>query len=98
MTGGIGYFLDEEENFPEKVNLETVEIQRICTKTGEFQLKELIQSHVDRTGSQKGQMILNNWEDYVSKFWQVFPPSEANSPEINPNPVKVKEKTLTTVK
>jgi glutamate synthase (ferredoxin) len=98
MTGGIGYFLDEEENFPEKVNLETVEIQRICTETGKFQLKELIQSHVDRTGSQKGQMILNNWEDCVSKFWQVFPISEANSPEINPNLVRVEETTLTTVK
>ncbi|XTZ19945.1 MAG: glutamate synthase-related protein, partial [cyanobacterium endosymbiont of Rhopalodia fuxianensis] len=98
MTGGIGYFLDEEGNFPEKVNFETVEIQRICTEAGKSQLKELIQSHVDRTQSQKGQIILDSWEDYVSKFWQVFPPSEANSPEINSNPVTVKEKTLTPVK
>ncbi|XTZ12143.1 MAG: glutamate synthase large subunit, partial [cyanobacterium endosymbiont of Rhopalodia inflata] len=98
MTGGIGYFLDEEANFPEKVNFETVEIQRICTEAGKSQLKELIQSHVDRTHSQKGKIILDSWEDYVSKFWQVFPPSEANSPEINSNPVTVKEKTLTPVK
>ncbi|XTZ10350.1 MAG: glutamate synthase subunit alpha, partial [cyanobacterium endosymbiont of Rhopalodia yunnanensis] len=98
MTGGIGYFLDEEGNFPEKVNFETVEIQRICTEAGKFQLKGLIQSHVDRTRSQKGQIILDNWEDYVSKFWQVFPLSEANSPEINSNPVTVEEKTLTPVK
>ncbi|MGP0129594.1 MAG: glutamate synthase large subunit [cyanobacterium endosymbiont of Rhopalodia musculus] len=98
MTGGLGYFLDEEGNFPEKVNLETVEIQKICTEAGEFQLKGLIQSHVDHTGSQKGQMILDNWKDYVSKFWQVFPSSEANSPETNPNPVTVEENPLTPVK
>lgn len=98
MTGGIGYFLDEEGNFPEKVNFETVEIQRICTEAGKFQLKGLIQSHVDRTRSQKGQIILDNWEDYVSKFWQVFPSSEANSPEINSNPITVEEKTFTPVK
>ncbi len=98
MTGGLGYFLDEEGNFPEKVNPEIVEIQRICTEAGELQLKELIQTHVDRTGSPKGQMILNNWGEYVSKFWQVVPPSEANSPETNPNPIAVEEKTLTPVK
>lgn len=98
MTGGLGYFLDEEGNFPEKVNLEIVKIQKICTEAGEFQLKGLIQSHVDRTGSQKGQMILDNWGDYVSKFWQVFPPSEENSFETNPNPVTVEEKTLTPIK
>ena len=98
MTGGLGYFLDEEGNFPEKVNFEIVKIQKICTEAGKFQLKGLIKSHVDRTGSQKGQIILDNWGDYVSKFWQVFPPSEANSPETNPNPVTVEEKTLTPIK
>lgn len=98
MTGGLAYFLDEEGNFPEKVNPEIVEIQRICTEAGEAQLKELITAHVAKTGSQKGQLILNNWKEYVSKFWQAVPPSEANSPETNPNPIMVAEKTLTPVK
>ncbi|ACK67685.1 Glutamate synthase (ferredoxin) [Rippkaea orientalis PCC 8801] len=98
MTGGLAYFLDEEGTFPAKVNPEIVEIQRICTEAGEAQLKELITAHVAKTGSQKGQLILNNWKEYVSKFWQAVPPSEANSPETNPNPVMVAEKTLTPVK
>ncbi len=95
MTGGLGYFLDEDNSFPEKVNPEIVEIQRICTEAGEGQLKGLIESHFKRTGSKKAEHILNNWGEYVGKFWQVVPPSEANSPETNPNPVMVEEKTLT---
>ena len=42
----------------------------------------MIQTHVDKTGSPKGKEILNNWDNYVHKFWQVVPPSEANSPEV----------------
>merc|ERR1712070_520465 len=31
MTGGIGYFYDEDDNFPGKVNGEIVKVQRIST-------------------------------------------------------------------
>lgn len=82
MTGGLGYFLDEEDNFEPKVNLEIVKIQRICTAEGEAQLKELITIHVNKTGSKKGQLILDNWANYLPKFWQIVPPSEANNPEV----------------
>ena len=81
MTGGLGYFLDEEGNFEAKVNPEIVKIQRICTAEGEAQLKELITNHVNKTVSKKGQLILDNWAHYLSKFWQVVPPSEADNPE-----------------
>jgi glutamate synthase (ferredoxin) len=82
MTGGLGYFLDEEGNFEAKVNPEIVKIQRICTPEGEAQLKELITNYVQKTGSKKGQLILDNWANYVPKFWQVVPPSEAETPEV----------------
>lgn len=93
MTGGLGYFLDEDATFTKKVNTEIVKLQRITTPTGEAQLKELISAHVDRTGSPKGKAILAEWETYLGKFWQVVPPSEANSPEANAD----SEKTLTSV-
>lgn len=93
MTGGLGYFLDEDGSFTKKVNKEIVKLQRISTDTGEAQLKELITAHVERTGSPKGKAILAQWDTYLGKFWQVVPPSEANSPEANAN----SEKTLTSV-
>ncbi len=79
--GGLGYFLDEEGNFEAKVNPEIVKVQRICTPEGEKQLKDLITIHVNKTGSKKGQLILENWAEYLPKFWQVVPPSEAENPE-----------------
>jgi glutamate synthase (ferredoxin) len=81
MTGGLAYFLDEDGSFPEHVNGEIVKMQRVCTVAGEAQLKELIQMQRDRTGSKKAEKILANWSEYLPKFWQVVPPSEANSPE-----------------
>ncbi|ERT05702.1 ferredoxin-dependent glutamate synthase 2 [Lyngbya aestuarii BL J] len=81
QTGGIGYFLDENNQFPERLNGEIVKIQRVCTPAGEKQLKELIEQHAERTGSQKAQTILANWSEYLPKFWQVVPPSEENTPE-----------------
>ncbi|MCU0526610.1 MAG: glutamate synthase large subunit [Elainella sp. Prado103] len=93
MTGGLAYFLDEDGSFPTKVNPEIVKVQRVVTSAGEQQLKDLIQAHLDRTGSRKAQSILERWTEYLPKFWQVVPPSEADSPEANPNAAA--EKVLT---
>ncbi len=76
MTGGIAYFLDETGDFPAKVNSEIVRIQRLQTPAAEHQLQDLIQRHVEATGSPKGRTILAEWMDYCSQFWQVIPPSE----------------------
>ncbi len=91
MTGGLAYFLDEDGSFPAKVNSEIVKIQRVTTPTGEQQLKDLIQAHAERTGSPKAEVILTNWSEYLPQFWQVVPPSEADSPEANPDTVEERE-------
>ncbi|MGB3509170.1 MAG: glutamate synthase-related protein [Microcoleaceae cyanobacterium] len=81
MTGGIAYFLDEVGDFPARVNNEIVSIQRVSTPAGEAQLQELISLHVEKTGSEKAKAILANWSEYLPKFYQVVPPSEADTPE-----------------
>jgi glutamate synthase (ferredoxin) len=83
MTGGLAYFLDEEGNFPTKVNPEIVQIQRVITKAGAQQLQQLIQVHAQQTDSTKAQDILDHWSEYLPKFWQVVPPSEADQPEVS---------------
>merc|ERR1712087_984834 len=80
MTGGIGYFYDEFDSFEERVNPEIVKIQRLVTEEGEMQLKSIVQRHFELTGSEKAEMILNDWDDQKAKFWQVYPPSEEKSP------------------
>nr|NP_053985.1 glutamate synthase [Porphyra purpurea]P51375.1 RecName: Full=Ferredoxin-dependent glutamate synthase; AltName: Full=Fd-GOGAT [Porphyra purpurea]AAC08261.1 glutamate synthase (GOGAT) [Porphyra purpurea] len=83
MTGGLAYFLDEENKFIERVNSEIVKVQRVITKAGEQQLKNLIENHSAKTGSLKAHNILENWNTYLPQFWQVVPPSEANIEETN---------------
>ncbi|MEH1964682.1 MAG: glutamate synthase-related protein [Nostoc sp.] len=84
MTGGLAYFLDEDDSFRELVNPEIVKMQRVITEVGAKQLQELIQTHAERTGSPKAKKILQNWPEFLPKFWQLVPPSEADSPEANP--------------
>jgi len=93
MTGGLGYFLDENNTFSSKVNPEIVNIQRVVSKEGATQLKEMIQNHVDKTGSPKGKEILQDWDNYLGQFWQVVPPSEADRAEAG----TTESKTLTSV-
>jgi glutamate synthase (ferredoxin) len=81
MTGGLGYFLDEDDRFIAKINPEIVKWQRVQTVAGEKQLKDLIAAHGAKTGSQKAQEILSRWAEYLPKFWQLVPPSEAETPE-----------------
>lgn len=98
MTGGLGYFLDEDGSFPTRVNPEIVKVQRILSSAGELHLKTLIEAHVDRTGSVKAKQILMNWQEYLPKFWQVVPPSEAESSEASPEASVEKDKILASAK
>ncbi|CAM6047747.1 unnamed protein product [Sphagnum compactum] len=83
MTGGLGYFLDEDNTFTSKLNKEIVKMQRVTAPAGQLQLQRLVQSHVDKTGSNKGKQVLSNWEKYLPLFWQLVPPSEEDTPEAN---------------
>jgi len=97
MTGGLAYFLDEDNSLPEKINPEIIKLQRITSPKGEEQLKALIQAHGSQTGSPKAKQILANWSDYLGQFWQAVPPSEKNSPEANGEVGLGGEKALTSV-
>ncbi|KAI4386564.1 hypothetical protein MLD38_004487 [Melastoma candidum] len=81
MTGGLAYILDEDDSFIPKVNREIVKIQRVTAPVGQMQLKNLIEAHVEKTGSGKGSEILKEWDKYLPLFWQLVPPSEEDTPE-----------------
>ncbi|KAJ4979425.1 hypothetical protein NE237_010205 [Protea cynaroides] len=81
MTGGLAYILDEDDTLIPKVNKEIVKIQRVTAPAGQMQLKNLIEAHVEKTGSNTGSAILKDWERYLPLFWQLVPPSEEDTPE-----------------
>lgn len=70
---------------PAQVNTEIVAIQRVKTTAGAAHLRKLIETHVEKTGSAKGKAILSNWDAMLPKFWQLVPPAEKNTPEVNPD-------------
>nr|QCI07791.1 glutamate synthase [Pleonosporium borreri] len=83
MTGGLAYFLDNDNTLISKLNTEIVKAQKIVTKESEEQLKNMIELYEIKTKSKKARTILDNWSNYIDRFWQIVPPSEINSPFTN---------------
>lgn len=76
MTGGFAYVLDLDRTFVDRYNHELVEIHRIGTElTEEYRshLRTVIEEYVRETDSEWGHEVLDNFYDYIGKFWLVKP-------------------------
>ena len=73
MTGGIAYVLDENWDFYQRVNKETVSLEPVEHKYDVATLKELIREHVELTGSPRGKEILDDFSEFLPKFKKVLP-------------------------
>ena len=76
MTGGLAFVLDEDRAFIDRYNSELVEIHRVAAESMEAHrhfLRDNIREFVAETGSEWGAYLLENFEDYVGKFWLVKP-------------------------
>ena len=76
MTGGLAFVLDEDRAFIDRYNSELVEIRRVAAESMEAHrhfLRDNIREFVNETGSEWGTHLLDNFEDYVGKFWLVKP-------------------------
>ncbi|WP_390619139.1 glutamate synthase large subunit [Maricurvus nonylphenolicus] len=76
MTGGFAYVLDQNNTFVDKYNNELIEIHRINREALEAHrnhLRGIIEEFVAETNSAWGQELLNNFEDFIGKFWLVKP-------------------------
>jgi len=76
MTGGFAYVLDLDRSFVDKYNHELVEIHRISNYHMEEyrnHLRAVITEYADETQSAWGRQLLDNFDDYITKFWLVKP-------------------------
>ena len=78
MSGGIAYVLDINHDLYRRLNKELVDVSTVSQKNDKLRLKNLIQEHVEATGSELGQEILDNFEDYVPSFKKIIPHEFAN--------------------
>jgi len=76
MTGGFAYVLDIDRDFVDRYNHELIDIHRITPESMEVHLhhlRSLITQHVEATGSEWGDLILDDYRTYLPKFWVVKP-------------------------
>ncbi|WP_445425313.1 glutamate synthase large subunit [Alishewanella sp. HL-SH06] len=73
MTGGFAYLLDEQDDLALRLNAELVEALEVETPILQEHLRSLLHQHVEETGSDKAQRILNDFTHYLPKFKLVKP-------------------------
>jgi glutamate synthase domain-containing protein 3 len=73
MSGGIAYVLDLEGEFPSLVNKEMVELEDLIDAEDIDTVLTLVKKHVKYTGSERGQWVLDHWDEVVSQFVKVMP-------------------------
>ncbi|HOE95716.1 MAG TPA: glutamate synthase large subunit [Candidatus Sumerlaeota bacterium] len=73
MSGGIAYVLDERDTFPARCNKEMVDLERIEAGEEEHFVREMIQRHLDYTGSTVAAAVLADWERVRNLFVKVYP-------------------------
>ncbi len=76
MTGGFAYVLDQDRGFIDRLNSELVEVHRVGGEAMEayrHHLRDNIREFVRETESAWGTHLLENFEDFIGRFWLVKP-------------------------
>ena len=73
MSGGVAFIFDEEENFRKLYNPDMVGLEAVESDEDVSLLQGLLERHLEWTGSEKAQRILEDWDDCLSKFIKVMP-------------------------
>ncbi|HEU4969671.1 glutamate synthase large subunit, partial [Sphingomonas sp.] len=73
MTGGMAFVLDPDDSFERHVNPECIVWQRLVSHHWETRLRALIAEHAEATDSKWAHAILDEWDRWRDRFWQVVP-------------------------
>ena len=72
MSGGIAYVYDEQGDFERRCNTDSVFLESVSAED-ETELREMIEKHLEYTGSDVARGILEDWPGSVLKFVKVIP-------------------------
>ncbi|WP_265108709.1 glutamate synthase large subunit [Halosolutus halophilus] len=73
MSGGVAYVYDPDREFEAKANTGMVSLHEELEEKDEAMLRRLVENHVAYTGSDRGELILENWDRAVDAFVKVMP-------------------------
>ncbi len=83
MSGGIAYVWDREGNFLQNLNKEMVEVSALETEEDEQIILDLIEKHLNFTGSSVAQWVLNQWKEERNKFLKIISPEYRRALELS---------------
>jgi len=76
MSGGMAFVLDEDGDFVKDRCNKQIVLTEDLTDSQDIELvKKLIENHVKYTNSSRGKNILDNFDNYISKFVKVISPT-----------------------
>jgi len=74
MSGGVAYVIDPDGSFSDRFNDAIADLLDVIPGSDDDnELKEMIERHVEYTGSKVGSDLLADWAESVTKFKKVFP-------------------------
>lgn len=73
MSGGLAFVLDEEGRFPTICNKGMVDLVPLELDEDIDLVQGLLRKHIEATGSERAQWVLENWHQLQSKFVKVYP-------------------------
>jgi len=73
MSGGVAYIYDPNEKFPERCNMGLVGLESVKDIAEKEELYNYIREHVEMTGSNVGQAMLEDWDNVCKNFVKVMP-------------------------
>ncbi|WP_455447948.1 glutamate synthase large subunit [Natrinema thermotolerans] len=73
MSGGVAYVYDPDDEFEAKANTGMVSLHDELEEKDERMLRRLVENHVAYTGSERGELLLENWERALEAFVKVMP-------------------------
>jgi len=73
MSGGVAFVLDEDNSLYKNINKEMVLMEQLEEKADREELKNMLEKHVKYTSSKKAKMILDNFDEYSTKFKKIIP-------------------------
>ncbi len=73
MSGGIAYAIDWYGDFEKKCNLEMVDLERLEDPAELDEVKEMITTHAELTGSLLAYRILSDWQETLARMVKIMP-------------------------
>ncbi|MBV8384201.1 MAG: glutamate synthase subunit alpha, partial [Planctomycetaceae bacterium] len=73
MSGGSAFLYDEPGEFPQRCNLEMVDLEPLREPEDIELVRDLLIQHAGYTGSTVAARILGDWESAIGKFVKVMP-------------------------